>query len=367
MTQRNTIPPAPRILIVKLSAIGDVVHTLPALNALRRFRPQAHITWLVEEAAADLIIGHQAVDRVLISRRKRWVRGLRTGQWRRHAAEAVAFTRQLRDCRYDIVLDFQAALKGAALIALTRAERKIGFGPGMEHQEHSYVVLNERIPKVSMEIHALRRSLLMLEAIGVPCSQIEYHLPIDALSRQAAGRLLEPQFKDETRLPVAINPMAKWETKLWPAGRFAIVADRLIEDHRAVVFFTGSPGDRAAIEAIQDRMRHPTVSLAGRTTLTELAAVYQRMACVLSTDTGPMHIAAAVNTPVVALFGPTAPWRTGPFGQAHRVIRPPMDCSPCFKRQCTNWCCMDDIHPDSVVAACAGILDNHINPGENLP
>lgn len=367
MTQHDTIPLAPKILIVKLSAIGDVVHTLPALNALRRFRPRAHITWLVEEAAADLVIGHQALDRVLISRRKSWLRGLRTVQWRRHVAEAATFVRRLRDSRYDIVLDFQAALKGAALIAMTRAERKIGFGAGMEHQEHSYLVLNERIPKVSMEIHALRRSLMLLEAIGVPCPQIEYHLPVDEPSRRAAGRLLAPQSPGNARIPVAINPMAKWETKLWPAERFAMVADRLIQDHRAAVYFTGSPGDRPAIKAIQDRMHHPSANLAGRTTLTELAAFYQRMACVLSTDTGPMHIAAAVDTPVVALFGPTAPWRTGPYGRAHRVIRPPMACSPCFKRQCPDWCCMQDIQPDNVVEACAGILDNRINASENRP
>lgn len=358
MNARKMIPPAPRILIVKLSAIGDVVHTLPALNALRRFRPEAHITWLVEEAAADLVIGHKALDRVLVSRRKQWVSGLTTGHRRRHIKEALAFVRQLRDTRYDLLLDFQAAIKGAALIAMARADRKIGFGRGMEHQEHSYLALNERIPVVSMEIHALRRGLILLEEIGVPCPQVEYHLPIDEGARQAAGRLLAPPARDDRRIPVAINPMAKWDTKLWPADHFAEVADRLIEDYRAAVYFTGSPGDGPAIKAIQDRMRHPTTSLAGRTTLTELAAFYQLMACVISTDTGPMHIAAAVGTPVIALFGPTAPWRTGPYGQAHRVVRPQMDCSPCFRRQCADGCCMDKIQPDSVVAECAKILDN---------
>ena len=358
MKERGMIPRTPKILIVKLSAIGDVVHTLPALNALRRMRPQAHITWLVEEAAADLVIGHQAIDRVLVSRRKRWAQGLGTDQWRRHLRQALAFVRQLRDTRYDMVLDFQAALKGAALIALTHADRKIGFGSGMEHQEHSYLVLNERIPMVSMEIHALQRGLMLLASIGVPCPEVEYHLPIDEPSRQTATQLIVQQPWYKNRIPVAINPMATWDTKLWPADRFAEVADRLIEDHRAAVYFTGSPGDRPAIDAIQDRMTHPTANLAGRTTLIQLAALYQRMACVISTDTGPMHIAAAVNTPVVALFGPTAPWRTGPYGKEHRVIRPEMNCSPCFRRQCADRCCMDKIQPESVVQACADILDN---------
>ena len=133
----------PTILIVKLSAIGDVVHTLPALNALRRYYPKAHIAWLVEDAAADLGNDHAALDRVLVSRRKTWLKGLGSAQWRLHAHEMMAFLHSLRDRHYDMVFDFQAALKGAALIALVRSRRKIGFGRGLQHQEGSYVVLNE--------------------------------------------------------------------------------------------------------------------------------------------------------------------------------------------------------------------------------
>ncbi|MEJ2039796.1 MAG: glycosyltransferase family 9 protein [Desulfosarcinaceae bacterium] len=160
------------ILIVKLSAIGDVVHTLPALNALRRHYPEARITWLVEEAAAELLTGHPALDRLLVSRRKTWLAGLGTRQRATHLRQVMAFLKDLRDTRYDIILDFQAALKGALLIALARGKRKIGFGPGMQHQEHSYLVLNERIPMVSMEIHALERGLKMVEALGVPGSPV---------------------------------------------------------------------------------------------------------------------------------------------------------------------------------------------------
>ena len=116
--------PRPRILVVKLSAIGDVVHTLPALNALRRHLPTAHITWLVEEAAAELVIGHPALDDVLMSRRKTWLKGLKTDERRQHLNEMADFICRLRRRRYDIVLDFQASLKGAVLIALTRARRE---------------------------------------------------------------------------------------------------------------------------------------------------------------------------------------------------------------------------------------------------
>ncbi len=121
------------ILIVKLSAIGDVIHTLPALNALRKHYPLARITWLVEEAAAGLIEGHPALDRVLVSRRKRWLSGLMGPDRVRHIGAIIHFLKELRDTRYDLILDFQASLKGGLLIALTRGGRKIGFGQGLEH------------------------------------------------------------------------------------------------------------------------------------------------------------------------------------------------------------------------------------------
>ena len=349
---------SPKILIVKLSAIGDVVHTLPALNALRAHWPRASITWLVEAAAAELVNGHPALDRVLVSRRKRWARGLKTGRWRDHLNAASAFVHELRDTRYDMIFDFQAALKGAMLIALAHGRKKIGFGPGMQHQEHSYLVLNTRVPMVSMEIHALERGLLLIEAMGVPNGRIAYNLPITPTARQNAARLLASHTGLRNGTRIAINPVAKWDTKLWLAERFADLADRLIEEHNAAVFFTGGPEDRQEIEGIQKRMRQPSANLAGRTTLIELAAVYEQMACVISTDTGPMHIAAAAERPVVALFGPTSPQRTGPYGSRHRIVCARVECRPCFKRSCDTCRCMLGISVTDVMKAVSDLLQN---------
>lgn len=347
----------PTILIVKLSAIGDVVHTLPALNALRRRYPKAHITWLVEEAAADLLVGHAALDRVLISKRKRWLGDLKTRHWRRSLRELGAFVNALRDTRYDMLFDFQAAIKGAALIAMVRARRKIGFGHGLEHQEHSYLALNERIPAVSMEIHALKRGLMLLEAVGIPCEQIEYRLPITEKDRHRARHLQSKAPGGLTNGPaIAVNPMAKWDTKLWPWQRFARLADRFIDQYHATVFFTGGPDDRAVIDQIQNAMQNDSVNLAGRTSLMALAALYQEMACVISTDTGPMHIAAAVGTPTAALFGPTADWRTGPYGDGHRIVSANPQCRPCFKRSCETTHCMREIRVESVFEHVSDVL-----------
>jgi 3-deoxy-D-manno-octulosonic-acid transferase/heptosyltransferase-1 len=339
----------PKILIVKLSAIGDVVHTLPALNALRAFYPRAHIAWLVEAAAAGMVVGHPALDRVLISERKAWEQTIRHGQPAAGLRQALRFIRSLRDTRYDMILDYQAALKGAALIALARGRRKIGFGPGMEHQECSYWFLNERVPMVDMETHALDRGLMLLRSIGVPAGRVEYRIPVDGAPARRARLLAGGAGRSGSGVPVAINPVALWETKLWLPERFSALADRLIEEHGAHIFFTGGRGDRPLIERIIAGMRHTAVNLAGATTLIELAALYDRMALVVSTDTGPMHIAAAMGTPVIALFGPTAEWRTGPYGAIHQVVSAQLDCRPCFRRHCDHCTCMRSISVDHVM------------------
>ncbi len=347
-----------KILIVKLSAIGDVIHTLPALNAIRRKWPDAHITWLVEEAAADLLIGHPALDRVLVCRRKRWIRRIRAGRVAHSLGEIRRFVKRLRAVDYDLVLDFQALLKSALWVALARAPRKVGFDRGLEHMEQSYRVLTERVPPPSMEVHALRRGMMLLQAIGIPADRVEYRIPVTGMHRRQAAELLKSRGAGKRPHLVAVNPVAKWETKLWPAAAFAATADRLITDRGVDLVFTGGPEDRQAVEDILRGMKRRAVNLAGETSLLSLAALYERADIVISTDTGPMHLAAAVGTPVVALFGPTAPWRTGPYGPGHQAVRTAVACSPCFKRSCPDPVCMTRIAPDRVLAAVdsAGVL-----------
>ena len=348
------------ILIVKLSAIGDVIHTLPALTAIRRRHPKAHITWLVEEAAAALVVGHRALDRVIVSRRKRWIAQIKTGARRRALGEMWAFWCQLRDTRYDIIIDFQSLLKSAMLVWLVRGQRKIGFDKGMQHQEHSYLFLNERVPPVDMEVHALTRGLMLLEAIGIRTREVVYDVPVSTDDQLWVTSQLHSRGVTGSRRFAAINPVALWETKLWRNDRFARLADRLIREDAVDIVFTGGPADREAVATIMGMMREPAVNMAGQTSLNQLAALYQLAAVLITTDTGPMHLAAAVGTPVVALFGPTAPWRTGPFGAGHRIVRTAPACSPCFKRECdVHRCrCMTDIRVAHVLEATREILDD---------
>ena len=355
------------ILIVKLSAIGDVIHTLPALNAIREHYPQAHITWLIEEVAADLVVGHQALDRVLVSKRKSWIRRLRGTERRQALKEIRRFLTDLRDTQYDIIIDFHALLKSGLLVGMARGKRKIGFDKGMQHQELSYLFLNERIPPVDMEVHALTRGLMLLNAIGVTTRKVVYDIPFYDGDLAAVRELLGAQGVNGSRPLVAINPVALWETKLWLNDRFAALADRLVSDHHVDVVFTGGPADSQVIQTILGMMTQPAANATGRTSLKMLAALYHLSTVLVTTDTGPMHLAAAVGTPVVALFGPTAPWRTGPFGEGHQVVRTAPACSPCFKRQCDEHrCrCMTDITVSDVLQATRRLLETGRPEGDS--
>jgi len=343
------------ILIVKTSAIGDVIHTLPSLWSLRAHFPEAQITWLVEESAADLVIGHPAINRVLVARRKTWLKDLRAGRVSRALSGFLGFVRELRDTRYDLVIDFQGLLKSAMWVVLARGVRKAGFGQGMEHAEYSYLALNERVPAVDMNQHAIDRSLLLLKGIGVPAADLRYEIPVSAQHESEAAALLRAcGVREEDRM-VTMNPVARWPTKLWDARSFAALADRL-EGEGIYVVFTGGPQDGPTLDEIGGFMTRRYRRLDGKTSLNQLAALYRRAQVVVTTDSGPMHLAAAVGTPVVALFGPTAPWRTGPYGPRHVVLRADLTCSPCFKKQCLTTAyeeraCMKRLTVDQVAHA----------------
>ncbi len=334
-----------RILIIKLSAIGDVVQTLPALEAIKKTFPDSEITWVVEEAASGILEGHPLIDHLLISRRKTWIRTLRNPlACFRSLGSVIGFFRELRGTRYDIAIDFQGLLKSGIVIGLSRAGRKIGFDGT---REFSYLFLNERMPAYDIERHALDRYLDVARYLGARDVSPACTRPIAREAGTIRPRLAGA--KRQGQKLVVVNPVARWKTKLWEEQNFAELADRLVREKNSAVIFTGSSDDRVLIERIRAMMREQSLNWAGEITLKELAALASLSDLFVTTDTGPMHLAAAAGARIVSLFGPTAPWRTGPYGKQHIVVRSGIKCSPCFQRECNDVICMAGITVDDVM------------------
>ena len=336
----------PRILIVKLSSFGDVLHALPTLEALRDLYPQGRLTWLVEAAYAPVLEQHPALDQVWRGPR------LRPGQFFSGANPALltGLVRHLRALPFDVVIDLQGLLKSAVCVALAQSPRKVGYD---RTREWSYRVLSERVAPFDPEAHAVHRYLNLAHYLGAPITPPRFRL---ALGAETQVYHLLPA--GATRGLAVLHPGARWPSKLWAAAAWARLADWLSREHGLRVVFTGAVADQGLVAAILSQTQEPVISLAGRTTLPELAAVLRRARLAVTTDTGAMHLAAALGTRTVALFGPTAPWRTGPFGEGHEVVRLGLDCSPCFKRRCREPRCLTDLAPELAQAACEKILSS---------
>jgi lipopolysaccharide heptosyltransferase I len=338
-----------KILIVKLSSIGDVVQTLPALLALRGGHPDARIDWLVEEAASDIIKDHPLLDEVIVVRNRSWLKDM---------GENLKTARYLAGKGYDMVLDFQGLLKSGIWVFLSRGTRRIGFSNA---REMSHIFLNEKLPPYSPERHAVFRYLDLARYAGGnqdPTSQEEPAFPVPSIpigerERERVKRLLkEGGIQDGTPFFI-INPCARWETKLWSDKSFAELATLASRRFDMKAVLVGSTGDGEKAGRINSMAGKVTLNLAGRTTLKELAYLMSQARFVITVDSGPMHIAAAVGARVFALFGPTAPWRTGPYGDEHRVIRKGIECSPCFQKRCIELRCMDEISVEDVIGVIA--------------
>ncbi len=340
-----------RILLIKPSALGDVVHTLPVVATLRRRYPDARLDWLVEEEAADLVRNHPAVTDLVVSGRRRWLRQLRHP---RRAVQTLVeirrFVAELRSRRYDVVVDLQGLLKSALYVLAAGAPVRIGFAEG---REGAPWVLTHRVTAPPQPVHAVDRYLCLAAALDAAEAVRDFTIPLAAGDRSAAAEWLVGC----PRPRVVLHAAARWRTKLWEEERWRSLAAALAAEGASVVL-TGSPQDAALAARLADGLVPPPRNLVGRLSLKELAAVLGEADVVVTVDSGPMHIAAAMGTPVVALFGPTDPRRTGPLGPG-LVLRRELPCSPCLRRRCAipeTYLCMRELGIEQVLAAVRRLL-----------
>lgn len=332
-----------RILFIKPSSLGDIVHALPTLAALRRKFPEAHLAWLVKRQWAGLVERVEGLDRV-------WPVGPGLGGW-------LSEVPRLRAEGFDLAVDLQGLLRSALIARLAGCPTRVGFANG---REGSPLFYTQRVPVPTVEMHAVDRYLLVADAVGAGTREKpQCRFAISSADREQVAEVLRRHGLKPGSAWIAMNVSARWPTKRWPLESFAAVADRLHDEGAGQIVLIGGPDDRADARAAKTLMKTAPVDVTGATDVGLLPALLQSASLLVTNDSGPMHVAAAVGTPVVALFGPTSSVRTGPYGTGHRVLARQLPCSPCFSRQCRNPVereCLTSITPAQVVEAARGQL-----------
>lgn len=319
------MPAEPRaIALVKLSSLGDVVHALPVADALATAFPRARLVWLVERREAALLRDHPALDEVIDVDTRAWRSARTPGQVVAVIRGLMALRRRLRAARFDVAIDLQGLVKSGAVTAATGAPLRVGFAAGRSREGLSALFTNRRVTPPAEARHVVDQYLALLAPLGVTVrpGAARFRLP----TRAAAESRIDDFFvavglKPRHRV-VVLNPGAGKTNKRWPVGRFRGLAERLCHEAGAQVLVLWGPSEREAARAIAE-IAPPRPVLAPPTDLDELLSVARRTSVMVAGDTGPLHLAAAVGTPCVGLYGPTSAVRNGPYGAGHRTLTAP--------------------------------------------
>jgi len=327
----TTSCPGPRVLIVKLSSLGDLFHALPAVHNLQRGLG-AEVHWVAHWEYADLVRCFTDVSRVIPFPRRSFLFG------------AWSFFRELRRVRYEYLVDLQGLLKSALVLWLARGRRRIG--PSF-HREGTRVLYPEVAGRRRRGRHAVEENLDVIRCLRL--ERVPPAFPVVFPRRAVAA----------PRPRVALIPFSRWPSKNWPVEHFVRLGAQLAAA-RAAVFILGGPADVRACAELAAAIGPGAESAAGGLTLVETGGLIQAMDLVIANDSGPVHMAVAVGTPTLALFGPTDPARTGPYGPGHRVLQSHVPCQPCFSRNCrlkgSGVPCLAQLPPDTVAQAALEML-----------
>lgn len=341
--RRTPLANPQRILIVRFSAIGDVIHSLPLVVALRTRFPSAEIAWLVEEKAAAPLQGHWALDRLILIR-KNWMKSLSTISLLRNRLQAYA---------PDVTVDPQGLLKSSFAAWLSGAKYRVGFG-GLDGREGSRFFNNCRV--VPDAEHVVDRNMQLLEPFGVHGSSVSFDLAECEMDRHSARNMLDREGLHGNF--AILNVGAGWPSKLWREDRYAKVARYLLEQWNLPSLVLWAGKDEQAMAENVTLAADGAAFMAPKTSLGELASLCRAATIFIGSDTGPLHMAAAVGTPCIGLYGPVSARRNGPYGPDHRWIQAtPTEQQP-KRRNRTSRHLMDLIEPEAVCQLCDEILMN---------
>ena len=349
-----------RILMVRLSAMGDVVCTLSALSALRKGFPKAYIAWAVEDGAKEVLTDHPDLDELIIVERKKWQKeGRKPGNYLSIIKEVFFFFRELQARKFDVAFDFQGNLRSGVVTLFSGAGFRVGFDHG-HSKEFNGLFTNYRVFPARAGLHKIDKHLSLIHPFVSESTDCEAIINVSPRDKEYIDHFLGQDVIPD-RPVVIINPGTSTygAYKRWPLSSYVNLADELIERHDLAVVFTWGPGELEMVEEIAANMRNRAI-IAPKTSIKQLTELIWRAALFIGGDTGPMHIASVAKTPVVAILGPTDPAVIGPYGNRHQVITKGLPCSPCRNRRCKTLECLRSITPNEVLEAAERLLNPKI-------
>jgi len=365
-----------RILLIKPSALGDVVHTIPLLVKLRARYPRARIDWLITPENAEIVRCHPALSNVVLFARRDFSRSGR--RWRA-VVSFLDLLKQIRRAKYDLVVDMHGQVRSAFFALMSGAHVRIGFDRPIkrsltvsaEHdlknvpshgwrgaREGSWIAYTHRIAIPTLDVHAIDRYLWVAPLLGLDDDPPDLTIYLSSETIRSVERLLEEQGVPPSKPLVVLVPGTIWETKHWTIEGFAGVARQFLGDGFAVAL-AGTKRDQQRCRQIA-AAAPGTSDLSGKTTPAELTALIQRAEVAVTNDSGSMHVAASLGKPMVSVFGPTNPVHIGPYQRPESVVRVDLPCSPCNYRrlsQCPfDHACMKQVTSAMVVERARKIL-----------
>lgn len=321
-------------LIVRLTSLGDIVHALPALAALRKHRPGAHIAWVVEKAGREILELVEGLDEIIVRGEPGWL-----GRLRRRDRTA---------------LDFQGLLKSGFLARLSGARLRIGFSGSNLKERAAALFYNRRLPEFPEEGHVIAKNLRLLGLLGIEDSRFAFPLRIpEGLRARARSEIAALGYRGDRPL-VLCNVGAAWTSKRWSASGWAEVLPVLKASGAFPVLLWGNDAEREIAESAASGTRTP---LAPFLTIKGVFAWIRESRLLLSGDTFALQAACALGVPVVGLFGPTSPERNGPFDSRDKVVYAGPDCAPCYRKTCDRPDCLAAIAPEAVADAARRLLN----------
>ena len=334
------------ILVVRLTSLGDVLMSVPAIKALHEGLPGTKVSWLVEGSVAELLSHQSFVDRVIRFPRDLIVGSLKEGSYLKALKDLGEFLENLRARRYDALIDFHGILKSALLDYAARARKRIGFGRTFA-KEGSWLVYDERVDGVDTHLHKVERNMLLARHLGVSgeIPEVELVAPPDA--QTFANDLLAEHGIE--RPIIALFPFCSKGSlfKRWELANYGELLKRMKESIQATVLILWGPGEEEEAKRLRD-VAGTGVVLPANLGVAQLCALLKKVDMYVGGDTGVMHLAAFSGVPVLAIFGPTDPLVNAPFGPMHKMVRRDLPCSPCRDKNCKERTCLTSIKPDEV-------------------